>query len=162
MPKTANTPVATLEAAIDGTNTDNAAIAATAFADAIRARSVVKPTYKLAYAAKALDARLPKGVSRKAAARSCGDWLSLTIAKLCLVGKNKLDIDRFEALLDANGVAHSHWNRTTKGWQGRLRMTGRLALQRVVAEADGELLVPGENGDTIVAAPRNWVAKYSH
>lgn len=152
----------TLEDALQSANADTAAIAVTAFEDAARARSVVKATYKLAYAAKALDARLPKGVSRKAAARSCGDWLALTIAKLCIVGKNTLDVERFEALLDANGVAHSHWNRTTKGWQGRLRMTGRLALQRVVAEADGELLVPGEDGDTIVAAPRNWVAKYTH
>lgn len=162
MPKTNKAPIAALEAAIISENTDAAAIAATAFGDAARARSVVKPTYKLAYAAKALEARLPKGVSRKAAARSCGDWLALTIAKLCIVGKNTLDVERFEALLDANGVEHRHWNRTTKGWQGRLRMTGRLALQRVVAEADGELLVPGPDGDTIVAAPRNWVAKYTH
>jgi hypothetical protein len=138
------------------------AILSVALEDAARARSVVKPTYKLAYAERAIASRLPKGVSRKAAARSCGDWLALTIAKLCIVGKNTLDVERFEALLDANGVAHSHWNRTTKGWQGRLRMTGRLALQRVVAEADDELLVPGENGDTIVAAPKSWVAKYSH
>jgi hypothetical protein len=129
------------------------AILSVALEDAARARSVVKPTYKLAYAERAIASRLPKGVSRKAAARSCGDWLALTIAKLCIVGKNTLDVERFEALLDANGVAHSHWNRTTKGW---------LALQRVVAEADGELLVPGENGDTIVAAPKSWVAKYSH
>lgn len=148
--------IETLEAAID---TNNEAIATTAFADAARARSVVKPTYKLAYAAKALDARLPKGVSRKVAARSCGDWLALTIAKHCIVGKNTLDVTAFEALLSANGVVHEHWNRTTKGWQGRLRMTGRLALQRVVAEADGELELP--NGERLVA-PRNWVAKFAH
>lgn len=135
------------------------AIVATAIADAARARSVVKPTYKLAYAAKALEARLPKGVSRKVAARSSGDWLALTLAKHCIVGKNTLDVEKFEAILDANGVEHRHWNRTTKGWQGRLRMTGRLALQRVVAEADGELELP--NGERVVA-PRNWVAKFHH
>lgn len=136
-----------------------AAIAATALEDAARARSVVKPAYKLGYAARALEARLPKGVSRKVAARSCGDWLALTIAKLCIVGKNTLDVDKFEALLSANGVAHEHWNRTTKGWQGRLRMTGRLALQRVVAEAEGELELA--DGSTLVA-PKSWVAKYTH
>lgn len=159
MTKKTNTPtenLQTIEAALEG---QHAAIAAEALADAARARSVVKPTYKLAYAAKAIDARLPKGVSRKAAARSCGDWLALTIAKLCIVGKNTLDVEKFEALLDANGVAHAHWNRATKGWQGRLRMTGRLALQRVVAEADGELELA--NGERLVA-PRNWVAKYAH
>lgn len=131
-------------------------------ADAARAKSVVKPTYKRAYAARALEARLPKGVSRKAAARSTGDWLALTLAKLCIEGKNTLNVEKFEAILDANGVEHRHWNRTTQGWQGRLRMTGRLALQRVVAEAGGELLVPGEDGETTIVAPKSWVQKYTH
>lgn len=156
---TTETAIDVLETAMDALNLDHAAIAATAFGDAERRHSVVKPTYKLAYAARALEARIPKGVSRKVVARSCGDWLSVQIAKACIVGKNTLDVPRFEALLEANGVAHSHWNRTTKGWQGRLRMTGRLALQRVVAEADGELELA--DGSTIVA-PRNWVAKYTH
>jgi hypothetical protein len=137
-------------------------IAQAAEADANRPRSVVKPTYKRAYAARALSARLPKGMSRKVAARSSGDWLALTLAKLCIIGKDTFDVDRFEAILDANGVEHRHWNRTTRGWQGRLRMTGRLALQRVVAEAGGELLVPGENGEEIVAAPKSWVQKHTH
>ena len=136
-----------------------AAILATAEADAARVRSVVKPNYKLAYAARAIEARLPKGVNRKVAARSTGDWLALTLAKLCIVGKTTLDVERFAAILDANGVKHAHWNRTTKGWQGRLRMTGRLALQRVVAEAEGELELP--NGERLVA-PKSWVAKYTH
>lgn len=167
--KTKIDPIAALSLAeaggVDAMNEaaqEAAAIAGAAFADAVRARSVVKPTYKLAYAARALEARIPKGVSRKVAARSCGDWLAMQIAKHCIVGKNTLDVEKFEALLDANGVEHRHWNRTTKGWQGRLRMTGRLALQRVVAEADGELLVPGEDGEQIVAAPKSWVAKFSH
>lgn len=125
-------------------------------ADTARARSVVKTSYKVAYAEKALTSRLPKGLSRKVAARSCGDWLSLTLAQLCVVGKT-LDVAKFEAILDANGVAHSHWNRTTKGWQGRLRMTGRLALQKVVAEADGELELA--DGSTLVA-PKSWVARF--
>ncbi len=136
-----------------------AEIGADVAADIVRAKSVVKPAYKLAYAERALTARKPKGMSKKAAARSCNDWLAQQIALACLDEKSQLRVGDFEALLDANGVAHAHWNRTTKGWQGRLRMTGRLALQRVVAEADGELELP--NGSTI-AAPRSWVAKHTH
>lgn len=122
-------------------------------------RSVVKSTYKAKYAQReAAMQRRPKGISRKALARSTGDWLALELAKLTLDEKSRLVVSSFEAVLDANGVAHAHWNRTTKGWQGRLRMTGRLALQRVVAEA-GSLAVPG--GEALVA-PRSWVAAHTH
>ena len=122
-------------------------------------KSVVQSSYKRKYAEReAAMVRRPKGVSRKALARSSGDWLALELAKLVLDERSNLVVSAFEAVLDANGVLHAHWNRTTKGWQGRLRMTGRLALQRVVAE-DGELVLP--SGETI-AAPRAWVAKYAH
>lgn len=121
--------------------------------------SVVKSTYKVKYAQRAIDmARKPKGVSLKALKRMTGDWLAIELAKRTLDDKAKLKVADFEAILDANGIAHAHWNRTTKGWQGRLRMTGRLALQRVVAE-DGELVLP--DGATL-AAPRAWVAKHQH
>jgi hypothetical protein len=49
--------------------------------------------------------------------------------------KEVLDVEALEAILDANGVDHSRWNRTTPGWQGRLRMTGGLALRSKVAKA---------------------------
>jgi hypothetical protein len=130
-----------------------------AAADIERARSVVKAAYKRRYAERAATARKPKAVSKKAAARCTGDWLAFQLAERCLDEKAVLRVADFEAILDANGVKHAHWNRTTKGWQGRLRMTGRLALQRVVAEADGELVLP--DGSTIVA-PRSWVAKHVH
>lgn len=122
-------------------------------------KSVVAVTYKRRYAERAMTARKPKEVTKKAAARCNGDWLAMTLARLCLDDKNQLNVSTFEAILSANGVQHEHWNRTTKGWQGRLRMTGRLALQRVVAEADGELELP--SGERLVA-PRNWVAKHVH
>lgn len=121
--------------------------------------SVVRSTYKVRYAERAVAmARKPKGVSLKALKRSTADWLAIELAKRTLDEKSKLVVDAFEAILDANGVAHAHWNRTTKGWQGRLRMTGRLALQRVVAEA-GELALPDAEA---LAAPRAWVAKHQH
>jgi hypothetical protein len=139
---------------------NNQAIEAIEAIEIPSSRSLVDGTYKAKYAHRASEMqRLPKGVSRKAAARSCGDWLAMTIAAICLDERNKLVVDRFEALLSANGVAHAKWNRTTKGWQGRLRMTGRLALQRVVAEAQGELEMP--DGSTIVA-PKSWTAKHAH
>lgn len=144
----------------------NEAILEAAAEDAARARSVVKPTYKLRYAERAIAAKSVKGVSKKARARSCGDWLAVTLQKLTLVEKDQLSVSAFEAILDANGVAHAHWNRTTKGWQGRLRMTGRLALQRIVAEG-GELDVPAEIAEakgvaTTLVAPASWVRANTH
>lgn len=122
-------------------------------------KSVVKPTYKLRYAEReAAMQRRPKGVSRKALARSTGDWLALELAKLVLDEKSRLVVSKLEAILDANGVDHAKWNRTTKGWQGRLRMSGRLALQRVVAE-DAELALPD---GAVLVPPRAWVQKHQH
>jgi len=122
--------------------------------DNAKARSVVKTAYKQKYAERAVAA----GLARKAAQRSTWDWLAQAIAGECLRGRDKLDVDAFLALLEANGVDHSRWTNRSKGWEGRLRMTGRLALQKVVAAAsvlrtpDGEELVP----------PTEWVAKFSN
>lgn len=129
-------------------------------ADLARARSVVKGSYKVAYAERVkAGAKGKKGVSKKVQARCCGDWLALELAARTTDPKTgAINVSAFEAILSANGVAHEHWNRTTKGWQGRLRMTGRLALQKVVAEADGELELP--EGARVVA-PRSWVAKFA-
>ena len=123
-------------------------------ADNAKKNSVVKPLYKRRYAARAASA----GLKSKAAQRSAWDWLAQTIAAIVLDKRAKLDVGAFLALLDANGVDHSRWTNRSKGWEGRLRMTGRLALQRVVAEAgvlhtaDGEELVP----------PAEWVAKFAN
>jgi len=130
------------------------AIDAEVAADNAKARSVVGTKYKHRYAERAVAL----GNKRKAAQRSAWDWLAQSIAAICLDDKDRIDIAAFLALLDANGVDHSRWQNRSKGWEGRLRMSGRLALQRVVAEgemlrtADGEELVP----------PAEWVAKYAH
>jgi len=123
-------------------------------ADNAKKNSVVKTLYKRRYAARAVEA----GNKRKAAQRSAWDWLAQTIAGECLGAKDRLDVERFLALLDANGVDHSRWTNRSKGWEGRLRMTGRLALQRVVAEA-GVLKTP--DGEEL-EAPAEWVAKHAH
>lgn len=121
-------------------------------------RSVVSQAAKQRYAERAAARqRAVKGVSKKALSRSSQDWLAIELARLTLDEKAKLDVEAFEAILDANDVAHRHWNRTTAGWQGRLRMTGRLALQKVVATV-GALVLP--NGDQI-AAPKSWAQKHS-
>lgn len=117
-------------------------------------KSVVGRSYKLRYKERAMEA----GLRGKAAKRSCNDWLAQELNGHCLDEKEKLIVDTFEAILTANGVKHEHWNRVTNGWQGRLRMTGRLALQRIVAET-GVLVLP--EGETL-EAPADWVAKHTH
>lgn len=114
-----------------------------------RARSVVAVAYKARYAAKAAAKKAKPTVAEK---RCCGDWLAKHLAALALDDKQKLVVPTFEAILDANGVKHHHWNRTTPGWQGRLRMTGRLSLQRVVADR-AEFALP--DGTTLIP-PRAW------
>jgi len=121
------------------------------------AHSVVKGEYKARYRERADNmARRPKGVPLKALRRMAGDWLAIELAKRTLDDKAKLVVPSLEAILDANGVKHGHWNRTTKGWAGRLRMTGGLALRTVVAR-EGVLTLPD---GTTLDAPRAWVAKY--
>jgi len=123
--------------------------------DNAKRNSCVQVAYKTRYAERAVAA----GTKRKAAQRSCWDWLAQTIAGECLVGKDRIDIDKFRALLVANGLEEKPWwNTRTKGWEGRFRMSGRLALQRVVAEA-GVLLTT--DGDELVP-PTEWVAKHTH
>jgi hypothetical protein len=138
----------------DTTTAELATIDAEVAADIAKARSVVATHYKARYAERAVAA----GTKRKAAQRSAWDWLAQTIAGECLGEKDRIDIARFLALLDANGVDHSRWQNRSKGWEGRLRMTGRLALQRVVAENGVLATADGEE----LEAPAEWVAKYSN
>jgi hypothetical protein len=103
-------------------------------------KSVVLPKYKVRYKERAQAA----GLKGKAAKRSNWDWLAQELAAACLTPKGKLKLDEFEALMAANGVDTAKWPNRSPGWEGRLRMTARLALQRIVAEtgilkfADGE------------------------
>ena len=122
--------------------------------DIERKGSVVKSAYKRKYAARAREA----GLRSKTAQRSCWDWLAQTLAGEVLEG-GKLNEERMRSLLDANGIRNDHWGtgeKRTKGWEGRLRMTGRLALQRVVAETGILRTADGEE----LEAPAEWVAKF--
>lgn len=122
-----------------------------------RLGSVVAPLFKARYHERADSLyRKPKDIPAKALRRSSCDWLSMELQRRTLDERAHISIHAFEAILDANGVRHSHWKRSGTGWQGRIRMTGRLALQRVVAE-NGYLSLP--DGSTI-PAPKNWIAKH--
>jgi hypothetical protein len=121
--------------------------------DIERKNSVVRNEYKRKYAERAKA----NGHASKVAQRSTWDWLAQCLAGECNGEGGRLDVDRFLALLEANGVDHSRWTNRSKGWEGRLRMTGRLALQRVVA-ASGVLVVDGDE----LVAPAEWVAKFQN
>jgi hypothetical protein len=118
--------------------------------------SVVKRQYKQKY----LDRARANGVKGKAAKRSAWDWLAETLAGECLNKKAKIDIDAFTAILEANGIEdpHGRWPNRAPGWEGRFRMTGRLCLQRIVAEAGILRLPDGEE----LEAPAEWIAKFSN
>lgn len=114
--------------------------------------SIVKPKFKDKYAANAAAI----GDTRKQVKRSNWDWLSQQLAAACLSDKGKIEIGAFTDILDANGVDHSRWTNRNKGWEGRFRMTGRVALQKVVANA-GVLKTPG---GTELEAPADFIERY--
>jgi len=122
-------------------------------ADLEKARSVVKNAYKRKYAERARS----NGHASKVAQRSTWDWLAQNLAGECNGPDGKIDIAAFERILELNGVDFSRWTNRSKGWEGRFRMTGRLALQRVVAAA-GVLVVEGDE----IVAPAEWVAKFQN
>lgn len=106
-------------------------------APAERRGSVVKLAYKQKYA-------------ERGHANTCGDWLAL---KLSEAFPSPLHVGAFEAMLDANGVRHSHWKKTNPGL---LRMSGRMALAAKVAAA-GKLILPGGKS---VKVPENFASKH--
>lgn len=150
--KAAHAEVVELPVVVEPTPEPEVEIDAEVAEEIVKRNSVVRPAYKKRYAERAAA-----NGGGKVAQRSCWDWLAQALAGECLVG-SKISIERFVAIMDANGVDHSRWNNRNKGWEGRLRMTGRLALQKIVA-ANGVLRTA--DGDELVA-PAEWVAKHTH
>ena len=132
-------------------NVQEAAAEAEVEEDNKKPNSVVAVKFKEKYLANARE----KGIPGKAAKRSNWDWLAENLAKLCLDDKHKISISKFVEVLDANGVDHSKWANRNKGWEGRFRMTGRVALQKVVANS-GVLKTP--EGD--LTPPAEFVARF--
>jgi hypothetical protein len=71
----------------------------------------------------------------------CGDAMATLLNSLC-VNKAGTNLEMFEQICAANGVDLSKYNRTTRGWQGRLRMTGRNLLAKRVLANNCTLLMP--------------------
>lgn len=86
----------------------------------------------------------------------CGDELALLLNSLCS-NKAGTNLSIFEAICQVNGVDLSKYNRTTKGWQGRLRMTGRNLLAKRVAENGGVLRMPEGMGQDQYQLDQDWV-----
>ena len=122
-----------------------------------RKGSVVGSEFKARYAERAATSRVKKGVDRRVIKQSNGDWMANELAALVRpTPRSKLDVPTLEAIFDANGVEHAHLSRTSPGWQGKLRMTGGLALRTIVANS-GELLLP--NGEAL-KAPKAWCDRW--
>lgn len=109
--------------------------------------SVVKEKYRAIYAERGHPTH-------------CGDWLAELLNNLVL-GKKATDIARFEGICNANGVSLAKYKHEGKGWEGRLRMTGRNLLAKVVFHTGGVLKVPSLDpatpGDEEYRAPGEWM-----
>jgi hypothetical protein len=105
--------------------------------------SVVKDEYRARYAERGHPTH-------------CGDDLANILNNLCLTSQG-IDLPRFEAICNANGVSLAKYNRTNNGWQGRLRMTGRNLLARRVYEAGGVLKTPIEGAEPEYRMSQEWM-----
>ena len=112
--------------------------------------SVVKEVYRIRYA----EAGHPN---------HCGDWMAQTHNNF-VIGKAQTDLDVFERICNENGVSLAKYKREGNGWQGRLRMTGRNLLSRVVYANDGLLKLPAGlvEGTTELRAPSEWMAEQNY
>jgi hypothetical protein len=88
----------------------------------------------------------------------CGDELALLLNSICQ-NKAGTNLELFEAICAANGVNLAKYNRTSKGWQGRLRMTGRNLLAKRVRENNGVLAMPENMYPPSYTLTVDWVAQ---
>lgn len=87
----------------------------------------------------------------------CGDELTIFLNELC-ANKAGTNLELFEAICELNGVRLDKYNRTSKGWQGRLRMTGRNLLAKKVKNNGGRLILPELLGNDHQFS-ENWIAE---
>ena len=88
----------------------------------------------------------------------CGDELAIFLNEMCS-NKGGTNLALFEAICAANGVNLSRYNRTSKGWQGRLRMTGRNLLAKRVRENGGKVMLPPGLHREYYQLNQDWVAE---
>jgi hypothetical protein len=98
--------------------------------DKLGPRTVVKAHYKHVYQ----DRAKAQGRTDKASKRGNGDWLQRELQAETMSG-DKFDVERFIEIMDLNGVDYSRWNRTTRGWEGRFRMSGSIVLRGRVGKS---------------------------
>jgi hypothetical protein len=67
------------------------------------------------------------------------------------------NLELFEAICLANGVNLAKYKRDGKGWQGRLRMTGRNLLAKKVRENKGSLTMPQNIWPGYYQLSQEWV-----
>lgn len=87
---------------------------------------------------------------------NCGDDLAVLLNNLCL-NKAGVNLELFEAICAANEVDLKKYDRTKRGWQGRLRMTGRNLLSKVVKENGGLVKMPPGYEPEHYQMDANWV-----
>jgi hypothetical protein len=91
---------------------------------------------------------------------TCGDELANKIDNLVKNAKGT-NIEYFDMIMKANEVDMSKYSKTTPGWQGRYRMTGRNMLAKKVHANGGVLIIPGMTPDTETSEARmsaDWMA----
>lgn len=108
-----------------------------------RSGSVVPDKYKRLYA-------------EAGHAGNCGDWLALTLEPL-VTSKAGFDVDAMDEIARLNGIDTAKLNRSSRGWQGRYRMTTRNMLVKAICSHGFLSVPPFEEGDSI-KAPSEWLA----
>ena len=86
----------------------------------------------------------------------CGDALAVILNNICS-NKAGTNLELFEKICAANGVDLAKYNRSTKGWQGRLRMTGRNLLAKRVLRNGGKLILPEGIGQEYYQLDEEWI-----
>jgi len=126
-------------------------------------RTVVPVATKRRYA----DAAKARGEKDRASRRGCGDWLQKEL-QAETIRDGVFSLSDFLAICDCNGVAHDRWDRTRKGWEGRLRMSGSIALRARVGKAGVLRLPDGRETDVVTLAEegdeaaRAFLAKWAN
>jgi len=132
---------------------------------ALAAKTVVKAGYKRAY----LLAAKARGDKTRAGRRGNGDWLQKELQAETIRKDGSFDLERYEAILNANGVEHGHLARDKASDIGRLRMSGGIMLRGRIGKSGVFLLPEGnvinvlelaESGDELAQAFVNtkWFA----
>jgi hypothetical protein len=108
--------------------------------------SVVKPKYRAIYA-------------ERGTPTTCNDELAQKLDNLVKNAKGT-NIEYFDAILKVNEVDMTKYSKTTPGWQGRYRMTGRNMLAKKVHANGGVLLIPGMTSDVTIEVQMSseWMA----